>query len=474
MAVKIMVVEDEVVLCRFLIDFLEGIGYAACGAGSGQEALDLFAEERPSLVLLDIKLPDIDGLEVLRQLKEVDSACKVVVMSSYGDVRTVVKAMKRGAETYLTKPTPLPELQVLIEHLLQEPADGGELATEMEGVIGRSRAMRQVLDMVRRVASTSATVLIRGESGTGKEVIARAIHQHSPSSSKAFVAIDCTSIPHNLMESELFGHERGAFTDAQTQKKGLMEMADGGTLFLDEIGLMPLDMQSRLLHVLESRQFRRVGGTEEIEVEVRFLAATNEDLEEAVRQGRFREDLYYRLNVVPIELPPLREREDDVLLLANYYLEFYSALHQKGTRRLSDEARAQLRDYAWPGNVRQLKNAVERVVLMSEEEVVGGRDLVLDRRSRRVEATTEATTEATAVGGLQVDAEGRVSISFPPQGLSLEAVERQLIQAALEQAGGIVSQAAPLLQMSRDTLRYRIDKYGLDVKGMQEKAKKPS
>ena len=329
MAAEVMVVEDEVVLCRFLLEFLEGIGYTACGAESGEEALDLFVEARPSLVLLDIKLPDIDGLEVLQRLKEIDPTCKVVVMSSYSAVGTVVRAMKRGAETYLTKPTPLPELQVLIEHLLEKPAGGEEIVTEMEGVIGRSPAMQQVLNMVRRVANTSATVLLRGESGTGKEVIARAIHQQSPSASKAFVAIDCASIPVNLMESELFGHERGAFTDARTQKKGLMEMADGGTLFLDEIGLLPIDMQSRLLHVLESQQFRRVGGTEEISVSMRFLAATNEDLEEAVHQGRFREDLYYRLNVVPIDLPPLREREDDVLLLAGFYLQFYSSLHQR-------------------------------------------------------------------------------------------------------------------------------------------------
>jgi two-component system NtrC family response regulator len=456
MAAEVMVVEDEVVLCRFLLEFLEGIGYTACGAESGEEALDLFVEARPSLVLLDIKLPDIDGLEVLQRLKEIDPTCKVVVMSSYSAVGTVVRAMKRGAETYLTKPTPLPELQVLIEHLLEKPAGGEEIVTEMEGVIGRSPAMQQVLNMVRRVANTSATVLLRGESGTGKEVIARAIHQQSPSASKAFVAIDCASIPVNLMESELFGHERGAFTDARTQKKGLMEMADGGTLFLDEIGLLPIDMQSRLLHVLESQQFRRVGGTEEISVSMRFLAATNEDLEEAVHQGRFREDLYYRLNVVPIDLPPLREREDDVLLLAEYYLQFYSSLHQRGPKRLADDVLPQLRDYAWPGNVRQLKNAVERAVLMAEGEVIAAQALVLDRRARRA--------DATSTGTLQIDAEGSIAVIFPPQGLALDQVEQAFIQAALQHVGGNVSQAAALLHMSRDTLRYRIDKYGLDSK----------
>jgi two-component system response regulator AtoC len=456
MAARILVVEDEAILRLDLTEFLKDSGYAASGAESGAEALRLQAKTPPDLVLLDLKLPDMNGLEVLQRVKEQNPAVKVVIMSSYSDARTIVKAVKLGAETYLTKPTPLPELLVLLETLLEKPVGDEKTVAELEGLIGRSRAMQEVLNMVRRVARTSATVLIRGESGTGKEVVARTIHQMSPSASKAFVAIDCASIPLNLMESELFGHERGAFTDARTQKKGLMEMADGGTLFLDEIGLMPLDMQSRLLHVLESRQFRRVGGTEEISVSVRLVAATNEDLEEAVFQGRFREDLYYRLNVVPIEIPPLRERADDVFLIADHYLQFYCALYQT-KRRLADAARARLREYAWPGNVRQLKNAIERAVLMAEGEIINADDVVLDRRARRA--------EETAAGAVQVDAEGRISITLPPAGLALEEVERQLILTALERADGNVTQAAALLHLTRYTLRYRLKKYGLDATG---------
>ena len=323
----------------------------------------------------------------------------------------------------------------------------------LEGVIGESEAMDRVFQILHRVAHTKATLLIRGESGTGKEVVARAIHNQGVFAGKSFVTVDCTNIPANLMESELFGHERGAFTDAKSQKRGLMEMADGGSIFLDEIGLLPLELQAKLLNVLETQRFRRVGGTVEMTVSVRFLAATNEDLEEAVRVGRFREDLYYRLNVVPIDLPPLRERDDDVLLIAAQVLEEYTTLHGTQARYLSDDAVALLRSYPWPGNVRELRNVIERAVLMSDLDVIDAEDLIIDRRGRRKDEGKI---------GFRVDSDGQIQVEFPPAGLPLEEVERKLIQAALRHTHENVTKAAELLHISRDTLRYRISKYEQD------------
>jgi DNA-binding NtrC family response regulator len=309
--------------------------------------------------------------------------------------------------------------------------------------------------MIRRVAPTRTTVLIRGESGTGKEVIARAIHLLSSLARKLFVTLDCTNIPNNLMESELFGHERGAFTDARSRKIGLLESASGGTLFLDEIGLMSVDLQAKLLNVLETQRFRRVGGTEEIEVAVRVLAATNEDLEKAVHEGRFREDLYYRLNVVPVDIPPLRDRGNDVLLIADHYLQQYTSLHGVPPRQLSEEARALMLAYPWPGNVRELKNTIERVVLMTDTRIIPASALSIDRRSRRARDEAQGSV-------LSIDPEGQMSVDLPPDGLALEEVERQFIQAALVHTGGNVTRAAELLRISRDTLRYRIAKFAIE------------
>jgi DNA-binding NtrC family response regulator len=317
--------------------------------------------------------------------------------------------------------------------------------------------MQGVFNMIGRVAATHATVLIRGESGTGKELVARAIHARAYGVPKPFYTIDCASIPVNLMETELFGHERGAFTDAKEQKKGLLELADGGTLFLDEVGLMPLDLQAKLLNVFETLQFRRVGGTRQLKVSVRFLVATNEDLEEAVKEGRFREDLYYRLNVVPIHLPPLRERGEDVVLLAEHYLRVYASLHEMPQRQLGNEARAFLRAYPWMGNVRELRNVIERAVLMTDGAVIRAEDLAIDRRSRR---QSRGGTSA-----LNIDESGKLTVTaFPAQGISLEEVEKQLIQEALRHAGGNITRAATLLSTSRDVMRYRIAKYDLSQK----------
>ena len=445
-----MVVEDDPHLCDILVAFIKKCDYGACGAYTGQEASELFKRIRPDLVILDLKLPDSDGLQLLQKFKRSDPHCKVVILSTYSGTDTVVEAMKLGAENYLTKPTPLPELRLLIDTLLDVPSQDAPPPAEIEGVIGSSTAMQDVYRMVRKVAATSVTVLIRGESGTGKEVIARAIHMLSPFSDKSFIAVDCTNIPGSLMESELFGHERGAFTDAKAQKKGLVEIADGGTILFDEIGLLPIDLQSKLLNVLETMRFRRVGGTEEISVSVRFIAATNEDLEARVQEGQFREDLYYRLNVVPIRLPPLRERDEDVLLIAEHYLDFFSSLHGTVPRRLADDAKSLLRSYALPGNVRELRNVMERAVVIGERPIVHAEDLPIDRRKR------------LAAEKFSIAEDGSVTIAFPSAGIPLEEIERQVVTAALEHTEGNVTRAANLLHVSRDKIRYRMAKYQLN------------
>ena len=453
MSAVVMLVDDEEELRSTVASLIETFGYAVQEAGSGEEALELYPDAKPALVLMDQRMPGLDGLQTLERLKELDPSCRVVIMSAFQDSETIVKVMKLGAENYLSKPVPAEELRVVIERLIGE-SEQLTLKERLEGVIGQSEAMGRVFHLVSRVAATQATVLIRGESGTGKEVIARAIHQLGSAPQKAFVTLDCTNIPANLMESELFGHEKGAFTDARARKDGLLETADGGTLFLDEIGLMPLDMQAKLLNVLETQRFRRVGGNEEITVEVRILAATNEDLEQAVQERRFREDLYYRLNVVPVDLPPLRERDDDVLLIVDHYLKWYTSLHGIPTRVLGEDALALMRAYPWPGNVRELRNVIERAVLMSDGRVIPAAALSIDRRSRRESAHDPRL--------LSIDPQGRLSVNFPPEGLSLEGVERQLIEAALEQTQGNITRASTLLHLSRDTLRYRISKFKLE------------
>jgi len=448
-----MVVDSDPELRQSLKTFFEKLGFDACTVATGREALARYAAEKPLLVLLDLQLPDMDGIETLKQLKMIDHLSKVVMTSVYSKVSRVVEAIKLGAENYLTKPVPLAELRVLVNNLLESRSAVLQTDSELGGVIGKSALMQDVFRMVRRVADTSATILIRGESGTGKEMIARAIHALGSSRDKLFITVACTSIPTNLMETELFGHERGAFTDARQQKKGLLEMADGGTLFLDEIGLLPLELQAKLLNVLETQKFRRVGSTGELQVSVRFLAATNEDLEEAVKDGGFREDLYYRLNVVPIHLPPLRLRSEDTMLLSEYFLQVYTSRYVAPIRRFSEDAQQLLQAYPWPGNVRELKNVIERAVLMTEGDLIDAEDLTIDRRVRK-----EPSALSSAV---KISGEGKIEIAFPAQGIPLAVIEEQVVQAALQHTEGNVSRAASLLHITRDMMRYRIAKYGL-------------
>ncbi|MDP6777894.1 MAG: sigma-54 dependent transcriptional regulator [Candidatus Latescibacteria bacterium] len=327
-------------------------------------------------------------------------------------------------------------------------------AQEADRLLGESPAIQAVIDLVDRVADTTATVLITGESGTGKEVVARDLHRLGRRSKQAFVPVNCAAIPSNLLESELFGYEKGAFTDATISKKGLFEVAEGGTVFLDEIGLMPVDLQSKLLSVLDRRTFRRLGGTRDIRVDVRFIVATNEDLSAAVAEGRFREDLFFRLNVVPLPVPPLRERGDDILRFARHFLDIFAKRYKDKTPRLSRGAERWLESHLWPGNVRELRNVVERAVLLSPGEIIRVEDLVLGREEQGLLAREQGP--AVEVSGL-----GEIRIALPPWGIALEDVERRLIEAALDLAQGNVTRAAQLLHVSRDTLRYRVGKHGL-------------
>ncbi len=344
MAADVMIIDDDEALCVAVSRLLSNQGYRVRAAHSGEEGLALCEAEMPALILLDLNLPEMDGIEVLQRIKEMDGTCRVVMVTAYDKAKAAVEAMRLGAEDYVTKPLPMEELLVLVGKLVGQPAsEKTEGQKGLKEIVGESPAVDQVFDMIRRIAHTSSTVLITGESGTGKELVSRAIHLHSDRADQPFLSINCVSIPASLLESELFGYEKGAFTDAKAQKRGLIEVAGSGTLLLDEIGLMPLDLQGKILTVLETRTFRRVGGTVEISVDCRFIAATNRDLEQAVKMEEFREDLYYRLNVIPIHLPPLREREDDVLLLARHFLEEYSRRHRMPPRALSAEAEALLR-----------------------------------------------------------------------------------------------------------------------------------
>ena len=461
MSESVMVIDDDEVLRRAVGHFLNNQGYRVRAAASGEEGLALCEQEMPSLVLLDLRLPGMEGMEVLRKVKELDRACRVIVLTAYDTIRSAVEALKLGAEDYIAKPLPMGELGELVARLVRQSiADQLERGMGLDRIVGESLAMHQVFERVRRISRTSSTVLITGESGTGKELIARAIHFNSDRADRPFLSVNSASIPANLLEAEMFGYEKGAFTDAKMRKRGLVEVAGGGTLLLDEIDLMPLARQAKILPVLEPRRFRRVGGTEELSAGCRFIAATNRDLEKAVKSGEFREDLYYRLNVIPIHLPPLRERGDDVLLLARHFLGEYCHRHGMSFRELSAEAETLLKAYPWSGNVRELKNEIERAVLLTDGPTIRASDLSINRRIW--------DRDSDKVAPVEVSGAGQVRITFPAWGLSLDDLERQVIKKALSHTRGNISQAAKLLHVSRDTLRYRMQKHRIPFPQAQQ------
>jgi two-component system, NtrC family, response regulator AtoC len=450
---KILVVDDEHLIRWSLEQNLKKQGYDVVTAATGEDALKILKEDAPDLMLLDIQLPGIDGLTVLERVRESEDDIVVIMVTALGVLETAVKAMRMGAYDYLNKPFNLDELAIVVKKALENrelKREVAHLRSEQSkkygpsNIIGRSRHMQNVLSMVEKVAKSDAsTILIQGESGTGKELIAKAIHFESSRSGQPFMAINCAAVPETLLESELMGHEKGAFTDAKNQKKGLFELADGGTLFLDEIGDMEPGMQAKLLRVLEERSFRRVGGTKNIQIDVRIVSATNKDLLKAIEEKSFRADLYYRIQVIPIFLPPLRERRDDVMPLVEHFIAHFNREFGKSVKRVSKMAEKFLVEYLWPGNIRELKNIIERAIILENEDI-----LLLEHLPR------ELVAKAIGAGA------GPLSFHLPEEGIDIEDVERELIRQALESSEGNQSKAAKKLNLGVDAFRYRMKKFG--------------
>ncbi|WP_026841771.1 sigma-54-dependent transcriptional regulator [Citrifermentans bremense] len=450
--IKIMVVDDEHLIRWSLEQNLKKQGYEVVTAGTGEDALRLAREEQPDLVLLDYHLPGINGLEVLQRIKELDEDILVIMVTAQGGLETAVNTMRHGAYDYINKPFNLDEMALVIRKALETSELRREVVQlrsehKKQGppkILGNSKHMRNVLDMMAKVAKSDAsTVLVQGESGTGKELVAKYIHYESARAEKPFVAINCAAVPATLLESELFGHEKGAFTDAKNSKKGLFELADGGTVFLDEIGDMEIGMQAKLLRFLEDRTFRRIGGSKMIPVDVRIVSATNKDLLKAIEDKSFRNDLYYRLQVIPIFLPSLRERKEDILVLANHFIEVFSKEFGKPTKGISSMAEKLLVEYNWPGNIRELKNVIERAIILGNDENLLLENLPLEIVAKASQGTVPLTT-----------------FKLPPEGIDIEEVERELIKQSLEMTDYNQSKAAKKLNLGIDAFRYRMKKFG--------------
>ena len=452
MSIRVLIIEDEKLIRWSLRQKFQTQGYEVDEAETGSDGLHALDGGIYDLVMLDYKLPDITGLDVLRALREEDSDVVVIMITAYSTVESAVDAIKLGAYDYITKPFDMDELLRKAQKALETTKLRREVRElrrtlqheyGIERIIGQHPCMLQLFEVIRRVAGSGAsTVFLRGGSGTGKDLVARVIHYNSQRAPKPFMNITCTAMSETLLESELFGHEKGAFTDAKTAKKGLFELADGGTIFLDEVGDMPTGLQAKLLRFLEDRTFRRVGGTNEIKVDVRVIAATNRDIDKAVEEGVFRSDLLFRLNVIPIELPPLRDRGDDVSLLARFYVTHFAKEFRKPITKIDAEALAQLAQYAWPGNVRELRNVIERAVLLSQGDTIGPPDIVVGPVGR-------------------IEPLASTAITLPPTGIDFHELENSLVVQALARSNNNQTHAARLLGLSRDALRYRMEKLGL-------------
>jgi len=445
----ILVVDDEQLIRWSLSERLTSEGYDIVEAGLARDALQKFGPDI-DLVLLDFRLPDADGLSVLKKMKAAQPDVPVILLTAFSSVETAVEAMKQGAYHYANKPFNLDEIALVVQKALETTALRREVKSlrasrsepfSVSRIVGESPAMAHLKALLQRIATSPAsTVLLMGESGTGKDLAAKVIHYNSDRASRAFMNITCSALPEALLESELFGHERGAFTDARNQKTGLLESADGGTVFLDEIGEMVPALQAKMLRFLEEKAFKRVGGSGDIRVDVRVIAATNRDLEEAVAQGKFREDLYYRLNVMQVQLPPLRDHASDIPLLINFYIDQFNREFRKQVRGVSPDALEVLGGYRWPGNIRELRNAVERAMLLADGDWLSPEHFPM--------AATRRTSE------------GRFDL--PEDGVSLEQVERELVMQALRRTGWNHTKAAALLGLNRDQIRYRVEKFGLE------------
>jgi DNA-binding NtrC family response regulator len=445
---RILVVDNEKSQREQLAGFLKKQGFSATTAGSGPEAIDISRDKSFEVALVDLKMPEMNGVEVLRKLKEGDPDIQVIMITAYGSVETAVEAMRAGAYHYVGKPINLEELKLLINkalerhHLLREnkylKEELGERYKDLQ-IIGKSRGIQEVLSTTSRVAKAKSPVLLRGESGTGKELVARAIHGLSDRADKRFIPVSCAALPETLFESELFGHERGAFTGAIKAREGRFELADGGTLFLDEVGDIPLETQVKLLRVIESQEFERLGGKDTLKVDVRIISATNQELEKKIKERTFREDLYYRLNVISVVVPPLRERKEDILLLVDHFIKKANQKCGRSVEGITTEVKDIILNYDWPGNVRELENLIERGVVLSRTDVIDKADL--------------------PYFGL---VSGETIAHVPPGSLSLKDVEKDHITRVLDQNGWNLNKSAEVLGIHRNTLRLKMKEYGIE------------
>ncbi len=476
---KLLLIDDEADVQYSFQRIFDSPEIELTTASSGEEGLKLISRIKPDLVIMDIRMGGMNGLETLRRIREIDSKLLVILMTAYGTTQTAIEAMKLGAYDYLLKPFDIPKLKEIVHNALKAAHDMRQVVSyqpllESEdyelGIVGRSEAMQQVFKMIGQVAASDATSLITGESGTGKELVARAIYHHSNRSEKPFLAVNCAAIPEQLLESELFGHERGAFTGATNQRIGKFEQCNGGTIFLDEIGDMTPPTQTKILRVLQSGAFERVGGNTSIKVDVRVLAATNKPLEEAVAARQFREDLFYRLNVVRIHIPPLRERREDVRLLVNYFLKKFARDQKGAPKSISSSALKALEQYHWPGNVRELENVIRRALVVSKGDAILLSELppeIVSQSSAAPATATSAASTSVAPG----DATGNEAVNLArrlfqwarkdPKLKIIPTVERELVLQALKETSGNQVQAAKMLGITRATLRKRIEKFGI-------------
>ncbi|GAB4405752.1 MAG: sigma-54 dependent transcriptional regulator [Thermodesulfovibrionales bacterium] len=445
----VLVVDDEPLQREILKTILSGEGYETYVASSGEEALKVIKTFSPDVILTDLRMEGMDGIELLDKVRSVRYEPAIIIMTAFGTVASAVEAMKRGAFDYLTKPLDKDVVLLTVKRAMervellrknQELQQALYDRFRVEGIIGHSRVMEDVINVIKKVSGSPVTVLILGESGTGKELIARAIHYSSPRSTKPFTAINCAAIPESLLESELFGYEPGAFTGATSRKIGLFEATNGGTIFLDEVGDLPSITQSKILRVLQEREIRRLGGREAIKVDVRIIAATNKDIEKEMRAGRFREDLYYRLKVITIALPPLRERKEDIIELVGHFIKRYNTEFGKRIKGMSDPAMKAIMEYHWPGNIRQLESVIERAVLMCESDTITLKDIESELRLPQQRDIFD--------------------LNIPDSGINFEELEKELLKKAMIKANNVAAKAARLLGMSYKTFWYRWEKFG--------------
>jgi DNA-binding NtrC family response regulator len=454
-ATKILIVEDDPVSRDALSILLQGNGFTVTGCARGEQGLDLLKREPYDIVISDLVLPDMSGLDVLSRIKDSSPRTEVVMVTGHASAETAVQAMKKGAFDYITKPLNLDELRIILEKAVEKRLllkENGYLRKQLRekyefaSIIGNSRAMQLLFSRMKRIIQTDSTVLILGESGTGKELVAKAIHYNGRRKEKPFVAVNCSAIPENLLESELFGHVKGAFTGALKEKVGKFEAANQGTILLDEIGTLPMHLQTKLLRVLQEQELERVGSNKQIKLDVRVISATNVNLEEEVRRGNFREDLFYRLNVIPLQIPPLRERTEDILPLATYFLEKNCRAMRRPLMHLDKEALEALEAYPWHGNVRELENIIERIVALSEGELISLRDLPANVTRSYLEGSSTAVTPA-GIDMVQ----------------TINEIEKKMIAEALQLTGGVKARAAIMLNINRTTLVEKMRRLGMPL-----------